>query len=184
MPQCTSGQALKDDKMNRYTTFDSPLGQILLVSDGSHLTGAYFSGQKYEPVPTPGLGWRPEPDLGIFQDVCLQLHEYFAGRRRQFVIPLHLQGTPFQMKVWNALLEIPLGSTVSYRELAGRIKRKNAVRAVGAAVGRNAVSVIVPCHRVIGSGGALTGYAGGLERKRALLDLEEAAMAGTAHPRR
>jgi methylated-DNA-[protein]-cysteine S-methyltransferase len=115
------------------------------------------------------------------------LHEYFSGRRRHFDIPLRLQGTPFQMKVWNALMEIPLGSTVSYGELAGRIKRKDAVRAVGAAVGRNPVSVIVPCHRVIGSGGSLTGYAGGLERKRALLDLEEAIMAGIsseapAHP--
>ncbi|MGC9967237.1 MAG: methylated-DNA--[protein]-cysteine S-methyltransferase [Syntrophobacteraceae bacterium] len=167
--------------MNRYTTFDSPLGQILLVSDGSLLTGAYFSGQKYEPVPVPG--WQPEPDLEIFQGTSLQLHEYFAGRRRQFDIPLHLQGTPFQMKVWNALMEIPLGSTVSYGELAGRIKRKNAVRAVGAAVGRNPVSVIVPCHRVIGSGGSLTGYAGGLERKRALLDLEEAVLAGITHLR-
>ncbi|MGA2227802.1 MAG: methylated-DNA--[protein]-cysteine S-methyltransferase [Syntrophobacteraceae bacterium] len=162
--------------MNRYTTFDSPLGQILLVSDGSLLTGAYFSGQKYEPVPGPG--WLLEPDLGIFQEASLQLHEYFAGRRRQFDILLHLQGTPFQTKVWKALLEIPHGSTVSYGELAGRIKRKDAVRAVGAAVGRNPVSVIVPCHRVIGSGGSLTGYAGGLERKRALLDLEEALMAG------
>jgi methylated-DNA-[protein]-cysteine S-methyltransferase len=162
--------------MNRYTTFDSPLGQILLVSDGSLLTGAYFSGQKYEPVPGPG--WRLEPDLGIFQEASLQLHEYFAGRRRQFDIPLHLQGTPFQTKVWKALLEIPHGSTVSYGELAGRIKRKDAVRAVGAAVGRNPVSVIVPCHRVIGSGGSLTGYAGGLERKRALLDLEEALPGG------
>ena len=165
--------------MNRYTTFDSPLGQILLVSDGSLLTGAYFSCQKYEPEPGPG--WHREPDLGIFQDASLQLHEYFAGRRRQFDIPLHLRGTPFQMKVWNALLEIPLGSTVSYGELAGRIMRKDAVRAVGAAVGRNPVSVIVPCHRVIGSGGSLTGYAGGLQRKRALLDLEEAVLAGITH---
>lgn len=162
--------------MTRYTTFDSPLGQILLVSDGSLLTGAYFSGQKYEPVPGPG--WRPDPDLRIFQDASLQLHEYFAGRRRRFDIPLHLLGTPFQLKVWNALMEIPLGSTVSYGELGGRIKRKDAVRAVGAAVGRNPVSIIVPCHRVIGSGGSLTGYAGGLERKRALLDLEEAVLTG------
>lgn len=165
--------------MNRYTTLDSRLGQILLVSDGSLLTGAYFSGQKYELEPGPG--WRPEPDLGILQDASLQLHEYFAGRRRQFDLPLHLQGTPFQVRVWNALLEIPLGSTVSYGELAGRIKRKDAVRAVGAAVGRNPVSVIVPCHRVIGSGGSLTGYAGGLERKRALLDHEEAVLAGETH---
>lgn len=161
--------------MNRYANFESPLGQILLVSDGSHLTGAYFSGQKYEPMPSPGHGWQPEPDLEIFRTASLQLREYFAGKRRHFDIPLHLQGTPFQMKVWNALLEIPHGSTVSYGELAELIKRKDAVRAVGAAVGRNPVSVIVPCHRVIGSGGSLTGYAGGLERKRSLLDLEAGA---------
>jgi methylated-DNA-[protein]-cysteine S-methyltransferase len=165
--------------MNRYTAFESPLGQILLVSDGSHLTGAYFSGQKYEPLPGPN--WRPEPELGIFRDVSLQLREYFARGRRRFDIPLRLQGTPFQMEVWNALLEIPLGSTVSYGELAGRIRRRDAVRAVGAAVGRNPVSVIVPCHRVIGSGGALTGYAGGLDRKRALLELEQAVLAGTTY---
>ena len=156
--------------MNRYTTFDSPLGQMLLVSDGSFLTGTYFSGQKYEPV--PGLGWQIQPTLGLFQDASCQLHEYFAGRRQQFDIPLRLQGTPFQMKVWYALLDIPLGCTVSYGELARLIKRKDAVRAVGAAVGRNPVSLIVPCHRVIGSGGSLTGYAGGLERKRWLLDHE------------
>jgi methylated-DNA-[protein]-cysteine S-methyltransferase len=164
--------------MNSYTTFESPLGQILLVSDRSFLTGAYFSGQKYEPV--PGHGWRGEPDLAIFQDASSQLREYFSGSRRHFDIPLRLQGTPFQMKVWNALMEIPLGSTVSYGELAGRIKRRDAARAVGAAVGRNPVSVIVPCHRVIGSGGSLTGYAGGLERKRALLDLEEAILADSS----
>lgn len=146
----------------------------MLVSDGARLTGAYFSGQKYEPVPGPG--WRSEPGLGIFRDVTLQLREYFAGGRRQFDIPLRLQGTPFQMMVWNALLGIPAGSTVSYGELAGRIHRRDAVRAVGAAVGRNPVSVIVPCHRVIGSAGALTGYAGGLDRKRALLELEGAVL--------
>jgi methylated-DNA-[protein]-cysteine S-methyltransferase len=167
--------------MNRYTTFESPLGRILLVSDGSHLTGAYFSGQKYEPLPAPGHGRQPEPDLEIFQNASLQLREYFAGKQRQFDIPLHLQGTPFQMKVWNTLLEISHGSTVSYGELAELIKRKDAVRAVGAAVGRNPISVIVPCHRVIGSGGSLTGYAGGLDRKRALLNLEEAALARGRH---
>ena len=161
--------------MNRYADFESPLGRILLVSDGSLLTGAYFSGQKYEP--SPGPGWRREPDLEIFRDASRQLREYFAGKHRQFDIPLRLQGTPFQMQVWNSLLEIPLGTTVSYGELAGRIKRKEAVRAVGAAVGRNPVSIIVPCHRVIGSSGSLTGYAGGLERKRALLDLEAAVLA-------
>ena len=116
--------------------------------------------------------------MGIFQDAVLQLHEYFAGRRRVFEIPLRLPGTPFRMKVWDALLEIPFGSTVSYGELAGRVRREDAVRAIGAAVGRNPVSVIVPCHRVIGGDGSLTGYAGGLERKRGLLDLEAAVLAG------
>ncbi len=156
--------------MNRYATFDSPLGRMLLVSDGSFLTGAYFSGQKHEILPVPGQPL--EPDLEIFRTASMQFAEYFDGRRRQFDIPLRLPGTPFQMMVWDALLEIPFGGTVSYGELAGRINRISAVRAVGAAVGRNPVSVIVPCHRVIGSDGSLTGYAGGLERKRALLDLE------------
>ncbi|MHC1743331.1 MAG: methylated-DNA--[protein]-cysteine S-methyltransferase [Syntrophobacteraceae bacterium] len=161
--------------MNRFTMFESPLGTILLVSDGSFLTGACFSGQKYERVPGPD--WRPEPSLGIFQDAVLQLREYFTGRRRVFEIPLRLRGTTFQMKVWNALLEIPLGSTVSYAELADRIRRRDAVRALGGAVGRNPVTVIVPCHRVIGSDGALTGYAGGVERKRDILQLEATVMA-------
>ena len=156
--------------MKMYTTFESPLGRVLLVSDGSALTGVYFSGQKYEP--TPGPDWRSEADVKIFQDATRQLQEYFAGRRRAFNLPLRLQGTEFQRKVWNALLEIPFGKTVSYGKLAGQLERKEAVRAVGAAVGRNHLSVIVPCHRVIGSDGSLTGYAGGLERKRALLDLE------------
>jgi len=160
--------------MKMYTTFGSPFGPMLLVSDSSFLIGAYFCGQKYELAPGPD--WRQEPDLKILQDVALQLEEYFARRRRAFDIPLRLQGTPFQMNVWKALLEIPLGGTVSYGELAGRVKRKDAVRPVGAAVGRNPVSVIVPCHRVIGRDGSLTGYAGGLERKRALLDLEAAVL--------
>jgi len=158
--------------MKMYTYFESPLGPMLLVSDGSFLTGAYFCGQKYELAPGPD--WRQDSDLKILQDAALQLEEYFARRRRAFNIPLRLQGTSFQRKVWKALLKIPLGRTVSYVELAGRVKRKGAARAVGAAVGRNPVSVIVPCHRVIGRDGSLTGYAGGLERKRALLALEAA----------
>lgn len=159
--------------MKRYTSYESPLGRMLLVSDGSFLTGAYFSGQKYEA--SPGPDWRPEADLELFGNACRQLQEYFAGKRRVFDIPLRLQGTPFQRMVWNALLKIPFGRTVSYGELAAGVERQDAVRAFGAAVGRNPVSVIVPCHRVIGRNGSLTGYAGGLERKRALLDLEAAA---------
>jgi len=143
---------------------------MLLVSDGSLLTGAYFSGQKYEVLPVPGQQF--EPELEIFRNASRQLAEYFDGRRRRFKIPLQLRGTPFQMMVWDALLEIPFGVTRSYGELAGRINKRSAVRAVGAAVGRNPVSIIVPCHRVIGSNGSLTGYAGGLERKLALLEHE------------
>jgi methylated-DNA-[protein]-cysteine S-methyltransferase len=162
--------------MKIYTNIESPLGRVLLVSDGTSLTGVYFSGQKYEP--TPGPDWRHDPDLKILKKSGLQLQEYFAGDRKVFHIPVSLQGTPFQRKVWNALTEIPLGETISYGELAERVDRSSAVRAVGAAVGRNPVSVIVPCHRVIGRDGSLTGYAGGLERKRALLALEAAMLDG------
>ena len=142
------------------------------------MTGTCFYGQKHEP--TPGPDWRHDPDLKILKKRGLQLSEYFAGNRRVFNNPLRLQGTPFQMAVWKAISEIPWGETNTYGELAIRIRRATAVRAVGAAVGRNPLSVIVPCHRVIGSDGSLTGYAGGLERKRALLALE-AAMLGEHH---
>lgn len=162
--------------MNAYTLFDSPLGPILLVSDGPHLTGVYFRGQKHEPLFAHAPGWRSEPDSPIFLDAAAQLGQYFAGRRKEFDLPLHLTGTPFQKKIWDALREIPFGDTVSYAQLAGRAGNVNGARAVGAAVGRNPISVIVPCHRVIGSAGSLTGYAGGLERKRALLDLEAAVL--------
>jgi methylated-DNA-[protein]-cysteine S-methyltransferase len=162
--------------MKFYTNIESPLGQVLLVSDGTALTGAYFYGQKYEP--TPGPDWRRDPDLKILKKSGVQLLEYFAGNRRAFDIRLGLQGTPFQMAVWRAISEIPWGETKTYGELAKRIERKTAVRAVGAAVGRNPVSVIVPCHRVIGRDGSLTGYAGGLERKGALLTLEAAMLGG------
>jgi methylated-DNA-[protein]-cysteine S-methyltransferase len=162
--------------MKIYTSIESPLGQVLLVSDGTSLTGAYFYGQKYEP--TPGPDWVPDPELKILKRAGLQLREYFTGNRRRFHIPVQLQGTPFQMKVWNAISEIPLGETRSYGQLADQVGNPIATRAVGAAVGRNPVSVIIPCHRVIGRDGSLTGYAGGLERKRALLSLEAAMSKG------
>ncbi|MCE5336851.1 MAG: methylated-DNA--[protein]-cysteine S-methyltransferase [Desulfobacteraceae bacterium] len=156
-----------------YTEYGSPLGRILLLADGSHLTGVYFSGQKYEPSLDPASKYNP--DSGIFRDAVSQLGGYFAGKQRRFDLPLRAEGTPFQMEVWAALMEIPFGETATYGELAERIGRKEAARAVGAAVGRNPISIIVPCHRVIGRGGSLTGYAGGLERKRALLELEKPA---------
>lgn len=159
-----------------YTNIVSPLGRVLLVSDGASLTGVHFSGQKHEP--TQGPDWRHDPDSKILKKTALQLREYFAERRRVFHIPLRLDGTPFQVKVWNALTEIPWGATISYGELARRVGKAGAARAVGAAVGRNPVSVIVPCHRVIGQDGSLTGYGGGLDRKRALLTLEAAMLEG------
>ena len=123
--------------------------------------------------------WPSDPDHPVLQEVSRQLTDYFAGRRTQFDVPLDLAyGTAFQQSVWQALLKIPQGGTASYGELSARIGKPAAVRAVGAAVGRNPVSIIVPCHRVMGAGGALTGYAGGLERKSALLRLEGVDLVG------
>src|SRR5205807_5632410 len=118
-------------------------------------------------------GWRA--DRGAFADVSRQLAEYFAGDRTAFNVPLAAGGTPFQRAVWEGLQDIPYGETVSYGELARRIGRPSAVRAVGLANGRNPIAVIVPCHRVIGADGTLTGYGGGIERKRLLLELETRA---------
>jgi methylated-DNA-[protein]-cysteine S-methyltransferase len=158
-------------KMISHTTIESPFGPILLTTEDSTLTGLFFHGQRHEPVPGPD--WKPDPGSSLFKEAARQLAGYFSGRRRSFRIPLRPRGTPFQEKVWQAITTIPYGATASYRGLAEKIDKPNAVRAVGAAVGRNPISVIIPCHRVIGKDGSLTGYAGGLERKKALLDLEQ-----------
>ena len=154
-----------------YTTFESILGTMLLSSDGEALTGVYFTGQKYEPK--RDSGWRSDSDSKILDEVKSQLVQYFSGARRTFDVPVRLLGTPFQVQVWEALASIPFGSTTSYGTLANQIGKSSAVRAVGAAIGHNPISIIIPCHRVIGGNGSLTGYAGGLERKRALLELEK-----------
>jgi methylated-DNA-[protein]-cysteine S-methyltransferase len=150
----------------------SPVGTLLLVSDGTALTGLYTTG--HEKVTPPDAVEDPSP----FRRVSAQLERYFAGRLEVFDIPLRLGGTPFQRLVWKELLAIPYGKTISYRELADRIDNPRAVRAVGGANGRNPVSIIVPCHRVIGAGGALVGYGGGLDRKRWLLGHERALAQG------
>jgi methylated-DNA-[protein]-cysteine S-methyltransferase len=149
--------------MTLFTIIDSPLGELLVTGDGDTVTGLYTTFAEI-----PGS----ERDDEAFAGVAAQLREYFAGERTEFELDLDLAGTPFQQRVWAELRRIPYGETISYAELADRIGRPTASRAVGAANGRNPVSIVVPCHRVIGSGGALTGYAGGLERKRALLKLE------------
>lgn len=154
--------------MMLYTTTHSPIGELLLTGDEGGLRGLHMQGGAG--AATVERTWTRAPEA--FADVVAQLGEYFAGARTRFDLPLAPAGTPFQRDVWTALLEIPYGQTRSYGELARRVGRPNASRAVGAANGRNPIAVIVPCHRVIGADGSLTGFGGGLDRKRLLLDLE------------
>jgi methylated-DNA-[protein]-cysteine S-methyltransferase len=150
----------------------TPLGPLLLVRTRDGLAGAWFAAQKHHPAPIDAPLRDDDP---LLRRAAAQLAAYFDGRSTTFDVPLDLVGTPFQVGVWHALLAIEPGRTCSYGDIARRLGRPTAGRAVGAAVGRNPISVIVPCHRVVGSDGALTGYAGGLERKTALLRLEAAA---------
>lgn len=153
--------------------YASPLGTMILAATDTGLAGAWFDGQRHLPECS---GWREAPQHPVLREAMAQLGDYFAGRRAAFDLPLTLAGgTPFQQSVWRALRTIPRGQTISYRALGERAGCPAAVRAVGAAVGRNPLSIVVPCHRVVGADGSLTGYAGGLERKRALLHLEGAA---------
>jgi methylated-DNA-[protein]-cysteine S-methyltransferase len=151
-----------------YTLEDSPIGQLLLLGDGRALHGLYMQDAPRPKAIAPG--W--ELASTSFADVRAQLREYFAGERSAFDLELVMDGSPFEGRVWGALRDIPYGATVSYGELARQIGQPSAARAVGLANGRNPISVIVPCHRVIGANGTLTGYGGGLERKRMLLELE------------
>lgn len=152
----------------------TPLGEMLAASDGSALTGLWFEGQKHFAA---GLNLPGEAKkLPLFDEVKRQLEDYFNGSLRRFSVALRPHGTPFCQSVWNLLEEIVYGETVTYGELAARLNaetnRKTSARAVGIAVGLNPISIIIPCHRVVGAGGKLTGYAGGLERKRSLLKIE------------
>jgi methylated-DNA-[protein]-cysteine S-methyltransferase len=153
--------------MAEYCWIESPLGRMLLMSDGRGLTGLHFEREKY--FPPIGQDWTESPATPVLAQAARQLGEYFAGERDRFDLPLAPSGTAFQQCVWRELLGIPCGTTVTYGDIARGIGAPKSVRAVGAAVGRNPISIVVPCHRVVGSDGALTGYAGGLERKRALL---------------
>ncbi len=151
-----------------YQYLQCPLGTLRLVSDGEHLVSIEFDGQH-------GSGQeQQEREDRVLRSCASQLREYFAGERRQFDLPLAPGGTDFQRSVWQALEKIPYGERRSYRDLARAIARPKAVRAVGAANGRNPLPIVVPCHRVVGSDGSLTGFAGGLEAKKLLLDLEAA----------
>jgi methylated-DNA-[protein]-cysteine S-methyltransferase len=154
--------------VTHYTKVDSPIGQLLLVGDDAGLSGLYM--QDGERPARIGGDWFPA--AAPFESVTAQLDEYFAGQRAVFGLRLALRGSSFQRLVWQTLLRIPHGQTATYGEIARRVGRPADARAVGWANASNPVAVIVPCHRVVGADGTLTGYAGGLERKRLLLDLE------------
>ena len=170
MSYATDHIALRCTAQMRYA---SPLGSLLLARTAQGLAGAWFEAQKHHPAAISAPERQDDP---LLQCAAQQLSTYFEGSDADFDVPLDLLGTPFQRAVWKELLGIERGATTSYGDIARRLGTPSASRAVGAAVGRNPVSIIVPCHRVIGSGGALTGYAGGLERKTALLRLESAGV--------
>jgi methylated-DNA-[protein]-cysteine S-methyltransferase len=166
-----------------YTTFRSPIGDLLLVSDGQALTGLYTEQARY--ARAVEADWTPDP--GPFREAERQLSAYFEGEARAFDLPLAPRGTDFQRGVWDALRALRFGECVSYGELARRLGRPGAGRAVGHANARNPIGLIVPCHRVVGASGGLTGYAGGLDRKRWLLEHEarfaSREVAGAERPR-
>lgn len=155
----------------RYRTVSSPIGNLTLAGVGSTLTHLLIAEQSHCPHRTD---WEPAGD-DVFVDVAQQLDAYFAGSPQNFDVDLRLAGTEFQCRVWAALQTIPYGETRSYGQIADQVGSPAAARAVGLANGRNPISIIVPCHRVVGSSGSLTGYGGGIERKRTLLELEMCA---------
>jgi methylated-DNA-[protein]-cysteine S-methyltransferase len=155
-----------------YTLIDSPVGGLLALAAADALVGLYFVDAAH--APRPGDDWSASPRHAVLQDTRRQLEEYFEQRRRTFDLPLRPTGTPFQLQVWQLLQDIPWGTTTRYGVMADQLARPGAARAVGAANARNPISIIVPCHRAIGADGRLVGYAGGLDRKAALLKLEGA----------
>jgi len=157
--------------MLSYDQFESPQGTMILTATSKGLAGVYFKGQKHFPK---RRDWRRDPRNALLNQAKRELAEYFAGKRRHFSVALDPQGTLFQRSVWKQIAKVGFGKTLTYGELAKRAGHPGSARAAGAATGRNPLGIIVPCHRIMGSNGALTGYAGGLHRKRALLALEGA----------
>ncbi len=153
-------------------SYDSPLGLIHLADDEQGLIGLWFNGQKYDQGLPPGFVLTANDRLEAFRQANRWLDIYFSGREPDFTPALSMIGTDFQLEVWRALLDIPYGQLASYREIACRVGNPGALRATAHAISRNRISIIIPCHRVISSNYKLTGYAGGIERKRALLRLE------------
>lgn len=161
--------------MRYYDTFQSPQGGMLLLASDEGLAGVFFDRQKHRPGKQ--ADWKRSPDHKLLRQAKRELTEYFAGKRKRFDVALAAEGTSFQRSVWNAISTVGFGETISYGELALRAGHPGSARAAGAATGRNPIGIIVPCHRIMGANGSLTGYAGGLERKRALLALEGASRA-------
>ena len=170
--------------MTAWQSYASPVGELLLAADEEGLTGLWLAGEKYFPdVPEDAPQETP-----VLEETKRWLDIYFAGREPDFLPPLHLAGSPFRQEVWALLRQIPYGETTTYRALAEAVARKRGLRqmsaqAVGGAVGHNPISIIVPCHRVVGSDGSLTGYAGGIDKKIRLLELEGTDMAGLFLPK-
>lgn len=156
--------------MRYYDTYDSPIGGMLLAATDDGLSGVYFDRQKHHPG--RGGDWKRDPANPHLKRARAQLAEYFSGKRRKFDLALDPAGTEFQKAVWRAISSVPFGQTITYGELARRAGVPGSARAAGAATGRNPIGIVVPCHRIMGSDGSLTGYAGGLAKKRALLALE------------
>ena len=162
---------MKQNKlMKSYDTIKTPIGELMLVASDSKLAGIYFVGCDHLPV--AHKQWQRHAKNPIFRQTKEQLEEYFAGKRTTFSVPLHFAGTDFQERVWRRIALIPYGKTISYAELARQAGNPKAIRAAGTSTGRNPLSIIIPCHRVIGKNGAITGYAGGLDKKQRLLQLE------------
>jgi methylated-DNA-[protein]-cysteine S-methyltransferase len=165
------------NSVRRFDYISTSLGTMLLASDGDALTGAWFDGQRHQPA--VDASWQRSRDLPVLRRTATEVAEYLAGERTAFDLPLAPAGTPFQRAVWQAIAAVPYGESIAYRDLAAAIGRPASIRAAGAATGRNPLSIVIPCHRIVGADGALTGYAGGIERKRKLLSLERRVGATT-----
>ena len=159
--------------MHYFDFYESPMGRMLIVASDEGLNGLYFIDQKYYREVEPD--WVRGEKHPVVRQTAREMKEYFGGKRKEFDVPLAPEGTPFQAEVWKAISSVRYGNTITYSELARRAGHPDAIRAAGTATGRNPITIIVPCHRIIGADGSLTGYAGGLHRKRALQELESGA---------
>ena len=166
--------------MHYFDFYESPMGRMLIVATDQGLSGLYFVDQKY--YREVGRDWLRGEQHRIVRQTARELTEYFAGTRKEFDITLAAEGTSFQASIWKAISSVKYGQSITYSELARRAKHPEAVRAAGTATGRNPITIIVPCHRIVGSDGSLTGYAGGLDRKRALRELGDGARSLFATP--